>query len=557
MSKTLLDALKKLGKKDPDLEQILTAEIEKRDSQIQTKESLLRTKDNQLEAKNNQLEAKNNQLEAKKIELQEALSAYEAEVEKYLALQRLIFGKKSERFVEVNENQETLPLFELDSDQADIKKTDFEEIHYKRPKSKGKKRKPLVERETIIPVPEDQRICTCGKCKQLVRYEVKRLLHHVPATYEMIVQKREVLACKAGCENAIITAPVVPHVLPKARATEALLAYICVSKVLDRMPLYHLEKKIEREHHWHIPRKVMSRWMIQLADKLQPIVNLMKDELLGYDVAAIDATTLQVLNEPNRKAETKSQAYCIRGGPPGKEVTLYEYNGYKQQDYVTELFVEYAGCISSDASPVFNGIEAKEDITLSYCHAHARRKFETIENTRKRAKKRAKPGLAYHVLKNVYQPLYEIESDMKDMGLSPDEVYAYRQEKAKPILDAHKKWLDTHIELTPGRSPIQKAIQYSLNHWQGLVAYLEDGRIPIDNNATERDIKPFVMARKNFLFSATQAGADALGIHFSLIITAKHHGLDPMAYYTYILQQVPLCKTFDDYATLLPWNFNS
>ena len=245
----------------------------------------------------------------------------------------------------------------------------------------------------------------------------------------------------------------------------------------------------------------MSRWMILLADKLQPLVNLMKEEILSYDRAAIDATTLQVLEEPNRKAETKSQAYCIRGGPPGREVTVYEYNGYKQKDYVTELFAEYTGIISSDASQVFKGIEAQKEITLSYCHAHARRKFETIESVRKRGKKKLKPGLAYHALKYVYQPLYKIEAEIKEWGLNPDDSRAYRQQYAKPILKAHKTWLDKHLDLTPGHSPIKKAIQYSLNHWEGLMVYLEDGRIPIDNNATERDIKPFVMARKNFLFS--------------------------------------------------------
>ena len=129
--------------------------------------------------------------------------------------------------------------------------------------------------------------------------------------------------------------------------------------------------------------------------------------------------------------------------------------------------------------------------------------------------------------------------------------------KAKPILEAHKKWLDTHHDLTPGQSPIRKAIAYSLNHWQGLMAYVDDGRVPIDNNATERDIKPFVMARKNFLFAATPAGADSLAVHFSLIITAKYHGLDPMAYYTSIFKRIPLCKTFDDYEKLLPWNFKA
>jgi len=561
MPKTFAKALAELREKAPKLEALFLAEIKKRDIQIQTKNHELQTKDHELQTKDHELQTKDHELQTKDHELQtkdsqlqEALLAYEVEVEKYLALQRLIFGKKSERFVEVSTGEETVPLFDFDTGQEDIDKKDFEEISYKRPKIKDKKRRPLPQREVIISVPDDDRVCGCGAPKQLVRYEVKRLLHHVPATYEIVVQKREVMACKQGCEKSIVTAPVVPHILPKTRATETLLAYICVSKVLDRQPLYHLEKKIEREHDWCIPRKVMSRWLIMLADKLQPLVNLMKEEVLGYDIASIDATTLQVLEEPNRKAETKSQAHCIRGGPPGKEVTLYEYNGYKQQDYVTTLFTEYVGYISTDASSVFNGIKDKEGIQLSYCHAHARRKFEAIEATRKRVKKKTKPGLAHHVLKHVYQPLYKIETDIKEMNLSPDEVYDYRQEKARPILEAHKQWLDKHIDLTPGKSPIQKAIEYSLKRWKGFMVYLEDGRIPIDNNATERDIKPFVISRKNFLFSATQSGADSLGIHFSLIITAKHHGLDPMAYYTHILKKIPLCKNFDDYEKLLPWN---
>jgi transposase len=501
-------------------------------------------------------------IQDKDIQLQETIAAYEAKIESLLAAQRLAFGKKSERFVDISGDQ--ISLFETDTNQeiSETDENDTEDITYTRRKSTNKKQdwSHLPTREVIIRVPEEDRTCSCGSEKQVIGYESKKLLHYVPATIDVEIQKREKLACKKGCADAMRTAPAVPHILPKVQATESLLSYICVSKVLDRQPLYHLEKKIEREHHWRIQRKTMARWMILLADKLQPLINLMKESILDYDVSAIDATTLQVLNEVDRKAETKSQAYCIRGGPPGKEVTLYEYNAYKQRDYVTDFFTEYTGFISADASPVFNGINQQDDITLSYCHAHARRKFENIETMRKKkgnSKKRAKPGLAFYVLKHVYQPLYEIEADMKDRNLSADDVLVYRNEKARPILEAHKKWLDKHHDLTPGGSPIRKALDYSLNHWNGLMAYLDNGRVPIDNNATERDIKPFVIARKNFMFAATPAGADSLAVHFSLIVTAKHHGLDPMAYYTAIFKQIPFCKTFDDYEKLLPWNFKT
>jgi transposase len=528
--------------------------------------SVLAKKDRQIHLKDNELLEKANQIQIQEIEalqqeteIQHLKEQYQAKQDELMALKRMIFGKKSERFVDdTTPNQ--IPLFDLDADQVDIDEEDLEEITYKRKRSKKKKwdLSKLPQRDVIIPVPDEDRICLCGCEKQLVRYDKKHILNHIPAVFEIIVQKREVLACKKGCEKSIVTAPVVPQVLPKCRVSESLLAYIAVSKVLDRQPLYHLEKKIEREHNWHISRQTMARWLIQLSEKLQPLINLMKEEILTYDIAAIDATTLQVLNEPDRLAETKSQAYCIRGGPPKKEATLYEYNGYKQQDYVTETFIDYAGFVSSDASPVFNGIHDKKEITVSYCHAHARRKFESIEKARTRGKgKKSKPGLAYYVMKTIYQELYKIEKEIKDKSMTLEEAYTYRQDQAKPILIGWHDWLIQHKDLTLKESPIGKAIRYALRHWKGLLVYLEDARIPIDNNATERDIKPFVIGRKNFMFACTQAGADALGVHFSLIITAKHHGLDPMVYYTEILKRIPLCKSISDYEKLLPWNFSS
>jgi len=495
------------------------------------------------------------QLQEQRIQINELKAMYEARIEKLLHLQREKFGRKSERFVD----EDQIPLFDLESDHVDLDDDDLEDITYKRSKAKPKKKKnldDLPQCNVIIPIPNEDKVCACGCEKQFVRYETKRLLHFIPAVFEVENQKREVWACSKGCDQSIVTAPKIPHLLDKCRATESLLSYICVSKILDRQPLYHLEKKIEREHGWCISRQIMARWMILLADKLQPLINLMKDHLLDYDVAAIDATTLQVLNEPGRAPETKSQAYCIRGGPPQKEVTLYEYNAYKQKEYVTELFDGYSGIISADASSVTSGLS--DQVELSYCHAHARRKFEAIETARRSIKKskRSKAGLAYTVLKDIYRPLYDIERVATDKGMSPEQRYTLRQNEAKPILDKWKIWLEEHKPLTLKESPIRKAISYALKHWDGLMVYLTDGRIPIDNNATERDIKPFVIARKNFMFSCTPQGADSLAVHFSLIITAKHHGLDPIAYYTQIFKRIPFCHSISDYEALLPWNFS-
>lgn len=494
--------------------------------------------------------------------LEHVTEEYNRLVQTCLDAQRKIYGKKSERFIE----GEQLGLFTNKNGgkkESDESEEHIETIIYTRKKKKSKVAdiEGIPQREEIIPIDESEKVCDCGMQKRLIGYEEKQILNYQPAIFEIIHQKRETWGCKKGCEKSMQTAPCPKHILPKCSASESLLAYIAVSKILDRQPLYHLEHKIEREHGWRIPRQTMARWLIQLSERLQFLVNLMKDEIIDYDIASIDATTLQVLNEPGRPAETKSQAYCIRGGPPDKQVILYDYNGYyqanvySQSDYVVESLADFKGKLSCDASPVFDQIGKQETLSLSYCHAHARRKFEAIEKARtKRKGSLSKPGLAHYVLKHIYHPLYRIEKTMREKKLTLEQIKDYRHAHSKPILDAWHEWLIEHKELTLKESPIGKAIQYVLNHWMGLNTYLTDARLEIDNNATERAIKAFVMARKNFLFACTQAGADSLGVHFSLILTAMHHGLDPYRYYLAILKQIPHCEKSSDYIQLLPWN---
>ena len=405
-------------------------------------------------------------------------------IQAYLQAQRDLFGRKTERFVD-SENPQ-LPLFPDtqpetepgESADAEPAPSDVEEIIYTRTKNKGSKNKnsDIPTREVVLPVPEAQRICSCcGKPKEVIGYETNSKLHHKPAEYEMLITKREKMACRFGCEKQTVTAPLVPQILPRCRVTESVLAYICISKVLDRQPLYHLEQSILQRHHWHISRQSMARWMIELSEKLQPLINLMKEAVENYDVAAIDATTLQVLNEPVRSPETKSQAYCIRGGPPGQSVILYEYNAYKQSEYVeTDALPDFKGVIHCDAGAVFNRIGTRDGVTLSYCHAHARRKFEQIE----KASGKGKAKLAVEALR-LYRRLYDIERYATDNDLAAAQIYSLRQEKSKPILDEFYTWLTQSQAKTLPKSPIGKAIAYTLSHWTGLRVYLTDGRLKI------------------------------------------------------------------------------
>jgi len=175
----------------------------------------------------------------------------------------------------------------------------------------------------IISVPEEERTCACGCEKKVLRYEVKELYDYQPGVFRIVEQRREILACPKGCEQSMKTAPSPLQVLPKVKATEGLLAHVVISKMHDRQPLYHLEKYGRAVN---VSRDTLARWVIQLVKPFQPLYNLMKDEVIEYDVASIDATTLQVLKEPGRPAQRKSYVYCIRGGAPQRSVVLYGYN---------------------------------------------------------------------------------------------------------------------------------------------------------------------------------------------------------------------------------------
>lgn len=360
----------------------------------------------------------------------------------------------------------------------------------------------------------------------------------------MFLQCCEVMACQKGCEKQIVTAPVPLQVLPKAQVTEEFLAFLIISKLEDRQPLYHLEKQLAERHGIDCSRQNMARWVNQLMIFLQPLYNLLWDGIIEYDVAACDPTNLQVLNEPGRAAETKSFIYCMRGGPPEKSVITYAYNALENKAFVAEKFAGFSGFLHVDGSCIFENIK---DIYLINCLSHARRKFEPI------AKGTTGKGLAKEAM-HFFKKIYKIERQAKDKFLNSDQRYALRLKESKPLLDQFKNWMDQVYPTVLPQSQLGKAFNYTLKRWAGLTRFLEDGRLEVDNNLTEQAIKPIVMARKNFLFAGSVAGANALCLHFSLIRTAKLHGLEPYHYYTAILKALPFCKVAEDYEKLLPWN---
>jgi transposase len=500
----------------------------------------------QLTAQNLTLEALVKNLEILNKLLNESHEFQQSQIE---ALQRMVFGSKSERFIDPENKQASLfdenNLHPTDTAGAQISDADIQIAAHSR-KKKTKQTKELPRRIEVIPIPETEMICSCGSCKKIIKTEVKELTNYVPAVFEIVEQHRQVAACPV-CQEGITTAPAPLQILPKIGVTEEFLSYIIVSKLVDRQPLYHLESKFAN-YGVDCSRQNMARWMINLVEPLRPVFNLLKDHIIDYDIASCDATSLLVLNEPGRAAETKSDMYCITGGQAGRSVTLYEYNATKHQEFLQTWFSGFKGNIHADADNCLN-LVASTEVALSFCNAHARRKFEPI------AKAAKGHGVARQALQ-YYSSLYKIEREAKDKGISPGERYLLRQEKSKPIIEKFNAWLDEIQPTVLPKSDLGKAVAYAIRHRTELMQFLKDGRLEIDNNHTERLIKPIVMSRKNFLFCNSVAGANALCLHFSLVQTAKLHKLDPYEYYVTLLKRIPYCQTIEDYEQLLPWNIH-
>lgn len=457
-----------------------------------------------------QLIARNQQKDSIISQLTEQLKqrdeAYDFLYQQIQELRRKIFGSQSERYIDVDPEAKQLSLLD-DNDlfaKAEAKEAitlehEIEVSTHSR-KKKTVSTKELPRQVVTIKIPEQEMLCSCGVCKQVFKTEVKEILHYVPAVFEIIEQHREVASCPV-CKDGIVTAAAPLQILPKVAVSEEFLAYLAVSKVEDRQPLYHLEQKLKL-YGVDCSRQNMARWLIDLTTPLRPIYNLLKDQIINYDIASSDATSLQVLKEPGRNPETKSAVYCFRGGPPDKSVVLYDYNASKHQEFVKSWFLGFNGYLHVDADNCFS-LVGSNGANLSLCNAHARRKFEPI------AKAAKGQGVAKEAMR-YFQKLYKVEREAKDKNLTPTQRYQLRQEKSKPIYEEFNAWLDKIAPTVLPKSTLGNAVSYCIKHRQGLMEFLNDGRIEIDNNLTEQAIKPFVVNRKGFMFCDTVAGANAL-----------------------------------------------
>ena len=382
--------------------------------------------------------------------------------------------------------------------------------------------------------------CACGQAFKRIGEEVSEQLDCVPAQFFVLRHIRGKYAC--ACCQTIQAAPMPAQMIDKGIPAAGVLAQIAIAKVDDHLPLYR-QTEIYARSGVHIPRSSMAQWLGICGVRLAPLAAALKDFILGHDVLHADETPVALL-APGRGKTKKAFVWVYRTTNfVTQRAVLYDFTLSRAGEHPRRVLGAFGGTLVSDD---FSGYHAlhRQGITAAFCMAHARRKlFEVFELN---ASQIAGEALA------LIAKLYEIERELKE--LKPEDRLLERQQRSKPVADALHAWLTTQRQRLVKADATARAIDYSLSNWPALTTFLDDGAVPIDNNAAENAIRPLAVGRKNWLFVGSQLAGERAAVLMSLIESAKLNGHDPWAYLKDVFERLPSLKN-RDLAQLLPHNW--
>lgn len=485
-------------------------------------------------------------LKAENAELRTLLEWYKSQL---LSAKRRQFGSSSEKS---GEGLRQLCLFGEEETELPPE-SETEEITYRRKKQKGKREADLsgLPAERVeYELDETERVCPeCGDTMRDVGVDVRREIKLIPAKVVVLEHATHTYACrnceKNGVRTPFVKAKAPAALIPGSLASPSLVAHIVTQKYGSGMPLYRIEKGFSYDGA-DISRQTMSNWVVKCSETyLEPIYNLLKEHLLKESVLHADETTVQVLREPGRPAQTKSYEWVYRTGThAGRKISVYDYKMTREHAHPKAFLKDFKGFLHTDGYQAYHNLPP--DIIVVGCWAHARRKFEDLLKKTPKAKQKgsnAEKGVAY------INALFRLERETAD--LSPEERLKKRNEKGKPISDAFFAWAGSLGALP--KTSLGEAVRYALSQRPYLENIYLDGRTEISNNQCERAVKPFVMGRKAWLFSNTPSGAAASSVMYSIMETAKENGLHPFRYMEFLLETLPNARS-SDLESLLPWS---
>jgi len=457
-------------------------------------------------------------------------------------LRRLMFGQKRERFVPL------IDMTQMEMGLADLKIANppviEQRIEYTRQKpravSRPPSRNPLpasLPREEIVIEPSED---VTGMKK--IGAEITEELEYTPGK---LFVKRYIRPKYARPEGeGVIIGALPSRPIDKGIAGPGLLAHVLISKYVDHLPLDRQRQQFRRQE-VELAESTLCDWVKASCELLQPLSEALRGEVLRAPYLMADETPIRVLDsgQPGKCHLGYHWVYYA----PLARLAYFDYQPSRSRDGPQQMLKNFAGYLQTDGYIAYEAITCRPEVTALGCMAHARRYFvEAKDNDLARA----------DWMLSQMQQLYQIERQAREANLSHDERYRLRQESARPILLTIKAWLDQQVREVLPKSDMGKAIGYTLGQWPKLEKYISDGRFEIDNNLIENAIRPVALGRKNYLFAGSHEGARRAALIYSLMATARRHGVEPFAYLKDLFSRIA------DYphrriAELLPQNWKN
>jgi len=396
----------------------------------------------------------------------------------------------------------------------------------------------LPTEEIVHELPEEQRLCPIdGKPMPAIRYEISEQLDYEPAKLKRIQHKRAVYACAAKHDEAtLITAPKPAEAVEKCLAAPGLLAGVVVGKFGDHLPGYRMEDILSRGG-VNLNRSTLYDWMAAVADVTKPLYELMKKLVLQSKIIQTDDTSVKLI-DALAEGGSRTARFWAYLGDEDHPFEVYDFTVSRERHGPQEFLRDYAGYLQADAYGGYDGVYLQSNGAIKEvaCWAHTRRYWhKACEED---------PARAHFVLA-VVAKLYQVEDAAKEKSAAARQ--SLREEHSRPMLNDLKTWLDAEVFLPKSLSG--KAATYTLNQWAALNRYLEDGDLSIDNNASERAMRPVAIGRKNWMFVGSKPAGHRAAILMSLIASCKANLVEPWAWLKDVLIQLPLGATLD---SLLP-----
>lgn len=439
-------------------------------------------------------------------------------------LKRLIFGARSERFVPESA-PEQLPLFEgagmpVPASPAEALSGPVLEPGRVRRKKPVRQVLPShLPRQVIVIEPDRD---TAGLKK--IGQAVTETLDYRPAKLVVLRRVRPKYVDPSDEDRGVLIAELPARPIDKGMAEAGLLAHVVIEKYVDHLPLYRQGQRLRRQG-ITLSDSTLGGWIAQSAALVEPLYAALREEALKSGYLQADETPIPV--QSAQQQGTTHRGYYWVYHAPLQGLVVMDYQRGRSRDGPVSFLEGYQGALQSDGYAAYDAFDLRPGLSAYGCWAHARRYFHEALSSA--------PDRAAHALEEIGR-LYALERVLRETEASPDRRRRQRQEQALPVLERFKAWLAANAGLP--KSPWGQAVGYSLNRWDKLSRYVDDGRIEIDNNLVENAIRPIALGRKNYLFAGSHAAAQRAAVIYSLLATCKKHAVNPQLWLSDVLSRV-------------------